>query len=428
MIPVPLARRLGPAVIKRGCFLDLQLLSLAPRTLHRPSFLSVQHRRYQYTTKMTVPIDNANGSTAVPEIPAKQKAAIYDQPGTVSTKVVEIDVPEPGTGEVLINLTHSGVCHSDLGVMTNTWRSLPYPTQPGQIGGHEGVGKIVKLGPGAESSGLKIGDRVGIKWVSSVCKTCEPCQAGADGICFKQKVSGYYTPGTFQQYALGPANYVTPIPDGLASDEAAPMLCAGVTVYAALKRSNARPGQWVVISGAGGGLGHIAVQLASKGMGFRVIGVDHGSKEELVKASGAEHFVDITKFPSDDKGQAIASHVKSLAGGLGAHAVIVCTAANAAYAQAVPFLRFNGTLVCVGIPENAPQPIATAFPGKMIAQHYTITGSAVGTQRDAIETLDFAARGIIKAHFRTEKMDALTGVFEEMSQGKLQGRVVLDLS
>ena len=104
MIPVPLARRLGPAVIKRGCFLDLQLLSLAPRTLPRPSFLSVQHRRYQYTTKMTVPIDNANGSTAVPEIPAKQKAAIYDQPGTVSTKVVEIDVPEPGTGEVLINL------------------------------------------------------------------------------------------------------------------------------------------------------------------------------------------------------------------------------------------------------------------------------------------------------------------------------------
>lgn len=108
MIPVHLARRLGPPVIKRCCALDLQLLSLAPRTLHRPPFLSVQHRRYQYTTKMTMSVGdsngNGNGSTAVPVIPAKQKAAIYDQPGTVSTKVVEIDVPEPGVGEVLINL------------------------------------------------------------------------------------------------------------------------------------------------------------------------------------------------------------------------------------------------------------------------------------------------------------------------------------
>lgn len=206
------------------------------------------------------------------------------------------------------------------------------------------------------------------------------------------------------------------------------MLCAGVTVYAGLKRSNAKPGQWVVISGAGGGLGHIAVQLASKGMGLRVIGVDHGSKEELVKASGAEHFVDVTKFPSDDKGAAIAEHVKSLADGLGAHAVVVCTASNAAYAQAIPMTRFNGTVVCVGIPEHDPQAIASAHPAAFITKHCTVTGSAVGNRTDAIETMNFAARGIIKAHFRTEKMDALTGVFQEMDQGKLQGRVVLDLS
>ncbi|KAI9924091.1 hypothetical protein MW887_007331 [Aspergillus wentii] len=365
---------------------------------------------------------------AASEIPKKQKAVIYDEPGTVSTKVVEIDVPEPGPGDVLINLTHSGVCHSDYGVMTNSWSILPFPTQPGQVGGHEGVGKIVKLGSGTESSGLKVGDRVGVKWLSSACGNCQPCQASFDGLCVNQRVSGYYTPGTFQQYTLGPANYVTPIPDGLASDEAAPMLCAGVTVYAALKRSNTRPGQWIVISGAGGGLGHLAVQLASKGMGMRVIGVDHGSKEELVKESGAEHFVDITKFPIDDKGAAIAEHVRSLADGLGAHGVVVCTASNIAYAQALPFLRFNGTLVCVGIPEHEPQAIATAFPGSLIGKHYNITGSAVGNRREAIEMLEFAARGVIKTHFRTEKMEALTGIFEEMSQGKVQGRVVLDLS
>jgi propanol-preferring alcohol dehydrogenase len=326
---------------------------------------------------------------------------------------------------------------------------LPFPTQPGQVGGHEGVGKIVKLGPGTESSNLKLGDRVGVKWVSSACGHCrmflaslfklekqslltlsrpEPCQAGSDGLCFNGKVSGYYTPGTFQQYTLGPANYVTPIPDGLDSAEAAPMLCAGVTVYSALKRSHARPGQWVIISGAGGGLGHIAVQLASRGMGLRVIGIDHGSKAELVKESGAEHFIDITTFPKDDKGEALTKHVQSLTDGMGAHAAVVCTAANAAYAQALPLLRFNGTLVCVGIPENEPVAIGTAFPSTFINKHATITGSAVGNRTEAVETMEFAARGIIKAHYRVEKMEALTGVFKEMEEGKLQGRVVLDLS
>lgn len=251
-----------------------------------------------------------------------------------------------------------------------------------------------------------------------------PCQAGCDGLCANIKISGYYTPGTFQQYVVGPAHYVTPIPDALPSDEATPMLCAGITVYAALKRSQARPGQWVVISGAGGGLGHLAVQLASRGMGLRVIGVDHGSKAELVKASGAEHFVDVTRFPADD----IGAHVRALAGGLGAHAVLVCTASNAAYAQSVLFLRVNGTVVCVGVPEHDPQPIATATPGAILGKNITIIGSVVGTRTDAIETLDFAARGIVKAHFRTEKMEALTSVFERMHRGELQGRVVLDLS
>ncbi|BDD55869.1 hypothetical protein MAP00_001351 [Monascus purpureus] len=366
---------------------------------------------------------------AEPQIPTKQKAAIYDKPGTVSTKVVEIDVPEPGPGEVLVNLTHSGICHSDYGVMTNSWKLLPYPTQPGQIGGHEGVGKVVKFGPGANGTGLKIGDRVGIKWVSSACGNCHPCHAGADGICLNQKISGYYTPGTFQQYATGPANYVTPIPENLSSAEAAPLLCAGVTVYAALKRSKAQPGQWIVISGAGGGLGHLAVQIASRGMGLRVIGIDHGSKAALVKESGAEHFVDITAFPKDDNGAAIAAHVKSLTTEkLGAHAVIVCTASNAAYAQAFLFLRFNGTLVCVGMPEHESQAIATAYPAAIVFNQATITGSAVGNRIEAIEVLDFAARGIIKSHVRMAKLEDLTDLFNEMAEGKLQGRVVLDLS
>ncbi|KAI9731038.1 MAG: hypothetical protein M1834_005501 [Cirrosporium novae-zelandiae] len=358
------------------------------------------------------------------DLPKQYKAVVYDKPGSISTKIEMLDVPEPGFGEVLINLTHSGVCHSDLGVMTNSWHHLPFPTPPGQVGGHEGVGIVVKLGPGAEKSTVKVGDRVGVKWVSATCGTCPACLEYEDGICFNQKISGYYTPGTFQQYVLGPANYITPIPEELSSADAAPMLCAGVTTYSALKKSGAKPGQWVIISGAGGGLGHIAVQLAAKGMGFRVLGIDHGSKAQFVKDSGAEAFIDITAH--DD--ESIVDEVKGHTGGLGAKAVIVCTASNRAYAQAIDMLRFGGTLVCVGMPEGDPVPIAKSYPAAMVFKHATITSSAVGDRMEAIEALDFAARGIVKTHHRIEKMEKLTEVFKEMEAQKLQGRVVLDLS
>ena len=211
--------------------------------------------------------------------------------------------------------------------MTSSWKGLPFPTQEGQVGGHEGVGTIVKLGPGVEGSGVKLGQRVGIKWVAFICGACPACLFGHDGVCFNQKISGYYHPGTVQQYVVSAANYVTPIPDGLDSASAAPMLCAGVTVYSALRKSNTQSGNWVVLLGAGGGLGHLAVQIASRGMGLRVIGIDQGSKEEFVRKSGAEHFIDHTA--SKD----VAEDVKALTGGLGAHAVLVLTAANGAYAM-----------------------------------------------------------------------------------------------
>ncbi|KAK4691494.1 alcohol dehydrogenase, propanol-preferring, partial [Lecanoromycetidae sp. Uapishka_2] len=303
------------------------------------------------------------------------------------------------------------------------WASLPYPTQPSQVGGHEGVGKIVKLGPGSDTSTIKVGDRVGVKWVSGTCGSCPQCMAGADALCPKAKVSGYYTPGTFQQYCLGPVNYVTPIPDELESADAAPMLCAGVTTYAALRKSKAKSGEWVVISGAGGGLGHIACQLASRGMAMRVIGIDAPAKKTVVMDCGAEHFIDVTAH--DD--QSIAEEVLKLTGGLGANAVVVCTASNKAYAQALDFLRFDGTVVCVGMPEGAPQPIAKSYPQALVFKQANIAAVAVGTRKDAIECLDFAARGIVKTHFRTEKMEKLTEVFQEMKDGKLIGRVVLDL-
>lgn len=357
------------------------------------------------------------------DIPKRYKAIVYDKPGTISTKIEELDTPEPGPGEVLVRLTHSGVCHSDMGIMENSWKGLPFPTQAGQVGGHEGVGIVHKLGPGLENGRVKTGDRVGIKWIAYACGSCPPCLEGEDGLCFNQKVSGYYYPGTFQQYALSPANYVTPIPENLSSEDAAPMLCAGVTTYAALRKCDAKSGQWVVICGAGGGLGHLACQIGSRGMAYRIIGIDHPSKEELAMECGAEAFVDITKF--DDK--TIGGEVKRITGGLGASAVIVCTASNRAYAQAPSLLRFGGTLVCVGIPEGDLVPIPDAKPGLLIGKAWKFKGSAVGNQREALEVLEMAARGIVKSRLRLEKMDKLTEVFHEMSQGTMQGRVVIDL-
>ncbi|KAF4454147.1 putative ADH3-alcohol dehydrogenase III [Fusarium austroafricanum] len=349
-------------------------------------------------------------------IPKQHKAVIYDKPGFISTKVVSVDTPDPGAGEVLINLTHSGVCHSDYAVMTNGWKVLPAPINVGQVGGHEGVGHVVKLGPGVESVGIKVGDRVGVKWVASACGRCDACLVQSDGVCFNAKISGYYTPGTFQQYVVGPAAYVTPIPDGLDAATAAPLLCAGLTAYSALLRSQAKPGSWVVVSGAGGGLGHLACQLGSRALGLRIIGIDHPSKADLVKECGAEHFIDMTQFKQDSE---LTQHVKSLSDGLGAHAVIVCAASNRAYAQSVGLLRVGGRVVCVGVPEGDIAPVGGADPPTLITRQQSVVGSATGNQREAIEVLGFAARGIVKAHVDIKKMDQLTQVFEDMHAGPL---------
>jgi len=357
------------------------------------------------------------------DIPKTYKAMIYDKPGTISTQLAILKTPEPGAGDMLVRLTHSGVCHSDMSVMENSFQWLPHPTQPGQVGGHEGVGIVQKLGPGSEKGHVKVGDRVGVKWVAYICQSCPPCLDGRDGLCFNQKISGYYHPGTFQQYVLAPANYVTPIPEEVSSEDAAPMLCAGVTTYSALRKSDAKSGQWVVIAGAGGGLGHLATQIGSRGMALRIIGIDHGSKEKLVKDCGAEVFLDITKF--DNK--TLPVEVKRITDGFGASAVIVCAGSQDAYAQALNYLRFGGTLVCVGLPEGEPKPIENSFPASMITGEWTIKGSALGNQRDANEVLNMVARGIVRTHSRIVKMESLTEAFHKMSTGELQGKVVLDL-
>ncbi|KAK5273989.1 hypothetical protein LTR99_000756 [Exophiala xenobiotica] len=334
------------------------------------------------------------------EIPAKHKALVYDSPGNVSAKVEYVDTPRPGTGEVLVKLTHSGVCHSDMAIMTNRWTARIPPTPKGQIGGHEGVGEIVAFGPGADQiSGLKLGSRVGIK---------------------------YMYPGTFQQYAIAPAHYVTPIPDGVASDVAAPLLCAGLTVYSALRKAGAEPGDPVLISGSGGGLGHLALQIGSNGMGFRMMGIDMGDKEAISRECGAEVFFDLTKYGKGAEASLV-DDVKAATGGRGVAAVIVCTGNNAAYAQALPLLRIGGTLVCVGIPEGAEVAFPNATPSQFIYTQAKIVGSSVGNRLEAIQLMEMAARGKVKTHFQLKKLEDANEVFELMDKNGLHGRVVLDL-
>ncbi|KAL8731737.1 MAG: hypothetical protein Q9166_003184 [cf. Caloplaca sp. 2 TL-2023] len=332
--------------------------------------------------------------TAAVEIPKQYRAAVYDEPGKISTKVETLDTPEPGPGEVLINL--------DLGIMENSWAGLPYPTQKGQVGGHEGVGFIVKMGPATERSAVKVGDRVGIKWVAGTCGSCLPCLEGADAQCRNGKVSGYYT-----------RCFVLELPRMLLYGARKPGLASGLSYQVQEE-----------------------VWLASRGMAMRVIGIDAGSKEKLVRDCGAEHFIDVTKH--DDK--SIAEEVVKTADGLGASAVIVCTASNKAYAQSIDMLRFGGTLVCVGMPEGQAEPIGNSFPSKLVFKGVTIASTAVGNRKDAIEALEFAARGkiemvdsqrsslsivsgVVNTVFRTEKMERLTDVFHEMKEGKLSGRV-----
>ncbi|ORY63858.1 alcohol dehydrogenase-like protein [Pseudomassariella vexata] len=369
------------------------------------------------------------------EIPLTHNAIIYTNPGTASLKITQVPTPSPGPGQVLIRLTHSGVCHSDHAVMTNSWRWLPGLTSHDQVGGHEGVGEVVKLGPDLVDSGyskyngpgIKIGDRVGIKWFASTCLHCLACMDSQEGSCFHPTISGYSVPGTFQEYVLAPANYVTPIPDGVPSDAAAPILCGGLTVYSAFHKARARAGEWVVISGAGGGLGSLACEIGSRGMGFRILGIDSAAKETLIRECGAEEFLPLDKFSRDPEGdKAMANEVMRITEG-GAAAVLVCTSANAAYAQAVHFLRFCGTLVCVGITEGDEVPIRTVNPNMLIKLQLTVTASSVGNRKEAIEILNLVARGVVKPRFTLHKPAELGDIFARLEKGEILGRTVLSL-
>ncbi|MEB4613510.1 alcohol dehydrogenase AdhP [Leucobacter sp. M11] len=318
-------------------------------------------------------------------------------------------VPTPGPNQALVRVLTTGVCHTDLHAVDGDW---PVKPSPPFIPGHEGVGTVEAIG--SDVVELAVGDLVGNAWLWSACGRCEFCRTGWETLCESQENGGYSVDGSFGEYMLVDARYAAKVPAGSDPVEVAPVLCAGVTVYKALKLTNVLPGQWVVISGIGG-LGHIAVQYAVA-MGMRVAAVDIAEdKLALAKKHGAEVVVNAKD------GDPVAA-VQEATGG--SHGVLVTAVHPAAFGQAIGMTRRGGTIVFNGLPPgDFPAPIFD-----IVLKGLTIRGSIVGTRQDMIEALEFYARGQIKPTVQERSLDEVNEVLDEMRAGKIDGRVVLRLS
>src|SRR5271156_79467 len=322
----------------------------------------------------------------------------------------EWDIPMPGPGEILVKTEACGVCHTDLHAATGDWPlkpKLPF------IPGHEAIGRVVALGAGVTS--VKEGDRVGVPWLYSACGHCEYCLSAWETVCPEAQFGGYTKNGGFAEYLLADPNYVAHIPAGLDPKQAAPLICAGITTYKGIKVTEAKPGEWIAISGVGG-LGHLAVQYA-KAMGLKVCAVDiDDGKLAHAKRLGADFVINAKT------GDPAAAVKKGTDGG--AHGVLITAPSLIAFKQGVGMTRKLGTCVLVGLPPGEfPVPLFD-----VVANCITIRGSFVGTREDMAETLAFAAAGKVKADIELQPLSAINEVLTRLESGKVASRVVIDLT
>ncbi len=320
-----------------------------------------------------------------------------------------LPIPQPGPGDVLIKVTACGVCHSDLHAVDGDWQPLPaLPLIPG----HEVTGHVAALGAGVTT--LAIGARVGVPWLYSACGACELCLAGMETICKTAEATGYSKPGGYAEYLVAPAAFCGRLRDDIDMYAMAPILCAGVTTYRGLKRTRARPGQWMAVVGIGG-LGHIAVQYA-RAMGLRVAAVDVAAdKLALAKTLGAEILI------NGREGDAVKAVQEQIGG---AHGAVVTAIAPAAFEQAIGMLRPGGTVAYIGLPGGDKDAIRASI-SMLVNSELSVRGSSVGTRQDLAEAIDFASRGVVSAQIERQPLEAINAIFGRMRKGEIVGRVVL---
>jgi propanol-preferring alcohol dehydrogenase len=338
----------------------------------------------------------------------QMKAAVaraFGQPLTIE----ELPVPQPGPGEVLVKVAACGVCHTDLHAIDGDWPVKP--TLP-LVPGHEGVGYVAAVGAGV--SDVREGDAVGVPWLYDACRACEFCETGWETLCTRQRNTGYSVNGAYAEYVLASAPFVGHLPKNTDFVAMAPILCAGVTTYKGLKETEARPGEWVVISGIGG-LGHVAIQYA-KAMGLNVVAIDVAQdKLDLATKLGADLAIDARQPDAVER-------VQRLTDG-GAHGVLVTAVSPPAFHQAIACARRRGTVALVGLPPgDFPTPIFD-----VVLKRITVRGSIVGTRRDLAESIAFAVEGKVKATVTAKPLAQVNAVLDDLRAGRIEGRVALTM-
>ena len=321
-------------------------------------------------------------------------------------ELVERDVPEPGVGQVRVKVEACGICHSDVLVKDGLWPGLQFPRVPG----HEVAGRIDAVGDNVTA--WSNGQRVGVGWHGGHCFVCDQCRRGDFAMCVNRKVTGIDFDGGYAEYMIAPANAVALIPDEVPVEEAGPFMCAGVTVYNALRNSGARAGDVVAIHGIGG-LGHLGVQYARQ-MGFETVAINRGNdKQSLAAKLGAHHYIDAT-----------ASDVASELQKLGGARVILATAPSAqAISPLVDGLSPSGLLL---VPAAPGEPLSiNVF--SLITRRSSVAGWYSGTARDSQDTLEFSALTNVHPMIEKYPLDRVAEGYEQMHSGKVRFRVVLTM-
>jgi D-arabinose 1-dehydrogenase-like Zn-dependent alcohol dehydrogenase len=334
------------------------------------------------------------------------KAVQVSKPGG-NFEVVERPIPQPARGQVRIKVEACGICHSDALVKEGLWPGMQYPRVPG----HEIAGRIDAVGPDVNQ--WKPGQRVGVGWHGGHCFQCEPCRSGDFINCKLEKVTAIHFDGGYTEYMVAPAEAVALMPDDLPSDEAAPLLCAGITVYNALRNSGARGGDLVAVQGIGG-LGHLGIQFARQ-MGFRTIAIGRGAdKQALARKLGAHEYIDTSA------GAPAAALQK-----MGGARIILATAPDSKSMSAlVDGLGPNGTLMILGAGSES----LTVTPLQLILGRKSIRGWASGTGKDSQDTLEFSAFSGVRPMIERYPLEKAAEAYDQMISGRARFRVVLTMS